>query len=127
MMDLTTTLMYLGVPIQVKLHVWGQESVVTSSMIPTSILSKRHHISSYQHVRELRTAEFTGFYWKDGKANLADILSKHWEFASMWPHLKPLLFWRGDTKVATTSKRRVLQFQPTIHPVIQPMEVAILA
>ena len=28
---------------------------------------------------------------------LLDILSKHWEFASIWHLLKPILFWKGDT------------------------------
>ena len=34
---------------------------------------------------------------KDGKSNPADILSNHWEFVNIWPLLKPLLFWKGDT------------------------------
>ena len=29
--------------------------------------------------------------------NPADILSKHWDYASVWSQLKPLLFWIGDT------------------------------
>ena len=37
------------------------------------------------------------FIWKDGKTNPADILSKHWEFPQIWPLLKPLLFWTGET------------------------------
>ena len=34
---------------------------------------------------------------KDGKMDPADILSKHWEFPQIWPLLKPLLFWSGET------------------------------
>ena len=37
-------------------------------------------------------AGYLQFNWKDGKSNPANILSKHWEFASIWPQLKPLLF-----------------------------------
>ena len=29
--------------------------------------------------------------------NPTSTLSKHWEFANIWPLLKPLLFWKGDT------------------------------
>ena len=28
---------------------------------------------------------------------LADILSKHWDYSSVWPVLQPLLHWQGDT------------------------------
>jgi hypothetical protein len=33
-----------------------------------------------------------------GKLNPADILSKHWDYTSIWKVLKPLMFWQGDTK-----------------------------
>jgi hypothetical protein len=33
-----------------------------------------------------------------GIANPADALSKHWGFASVWPVLKPLLYWKGNTQ-----------------------------
>ena len=39
-----------------------------------------------------------GFYHIPGENNPADILSKHWGFATVWPLLKPLLFWKGETK-----------------------------
>ena len=29
--------------------------------------------------------------------NPTNTLSKHWKYASVWPLLKPLLFWKGDT------------------------------
>ena len=32
-----------------------------------------------------------------GKLNPADILSKHWSYATVWPVLRPLLFWMGNT------------------------------
>ena len=100
------TLMYLGVPIKSKSSMFkDNKSVVTSSMILISILSKRHHISSYHHIREAIASKFIGFYWNDGKDNLADILSKLWQFASIWPLLKPLLFWRGDTKEADNQQK----------------------
>ena len=31
------------------------------------------------------------------ESNHTNTLSKHWKFANIWPQLKPLLFWKGDT------------------------------
>ena len=96
--DIRTTLRYLGVPIRDKSYMFGDNrSVVTSSTIPNSTISKSHHLASYHRVREAIAAKFISFHWKDGKSNPADILSKHWEFATVWPMLKPILFWRGET------------------------------
>ena len=96
--DIRTTLRYLGVPIRDKSYMFGDNrSVVTSSTIPNSTISKRHHLASYHRVREAIAAKFISFHWKDGKSNPADILSKHWEFATVWPLLKTILFWRGET------------------------------
>jgi hypothetical protein len=38
------------------------------------------------------------FHHVHGKLNPADILSKHWDYMSIWKVLKPLMFWQGDTK-----------------------------
>ena len=96
--DLRYTPMYLGVPITSKSFMFGDnKSVITSSTIPLSLLSKRHHISAYHRVREAIALKYLMFIWKDGKTNPADILSKHWEFPQILPLLKPLLFWRGET------------------------------
>ena len=76
--DIRTTLRYLGVPIRDKSYMFGDNrSVVTSSTIPNSTISKRHHLASYHRVREAIAAKFISFHWKDGKSNPADILSKH--------------------------------------------------
>jgi hypothetical protein len=32
-----------------------------------------------------------------GPINPADILSKHWGYQQVWPTLKPIMFWKGDT------------------------------
>ena len=96
--DIRTTLRYLGVPIRDKSYMFGDKrSVVTSSTIPNSTIFKRHHLASYHRVREAIAAKYISFHWKDGKSNPADILSKHWEFATVCPMLKPILFWRGET------------------------------
>ena len=68
------------------------KSVVDSASIPTSALSKKSTLASYHRVREVIAAEYLRFNWTHGKENSADIMSKHLEFASIWPLLKPLLF-----------------------------------
>jgi hypothetical protein len=37
------------------------------------------------------------FHHIPGPMNAADILSKHWGYQQVWPMLKPLMFWEGDT------------------------------
>ena len=72
--DLRHTLMYLGVPIRSKSYMFGDnKSVVDSSSIPTSTLSKKSTLSSYHRVREAVAAGYLQFNWKDGKSNPADI------------------------------------------------------
>jgi hypothetical protein len=96
--DLRLTLRYLGVPIRPKSYMFGDnESVTISCTVPSSPLKKRHHALAYHRVREAIAAGFLAFYHVNGDKNPADILSKHWAFLKVWPLLKPLLFWRGET------------------------------
>ena len=83
-------------------HDLGTGKAVTAvlhflNQTPINAYSKRHHLVSYHRVKEAIAAKYISFHWEDGKSNPADILSKHWEFATMWPMLKPILFWRGET------------------------------
>ena len=83
-------------------HDLGTGKAVTAvlhflNQTPIDAYSKRHHLVSYHRVKEAIAAKYISFHWEDGKSNPADILSKHWEFATMWPMLKPILFWRGET------------------------------
>jgi hypothetical protein len=48
-------------------------------------------------VREAIAAELIHFSHIPGDCNPADILSKHWGYSNVWPMLKPLLFYEGDT------------------------------
>ena len=115
--DIRTTLRYLGVPIRDKSYMFGNnKSVVTSSTIPNSTISKRHHLASYHRVREAIPAKFISFHWKDGKSNPADILSKHWEFATVWPMLRPILFWRGETATQLKGSDRIPSTTPGAEP-----------
>ena len=97
-------------PIRDKSYMFGDnESVTISCTVPQSPLKKRHHALSYHRVREAIAAGYLAFYHIDGSKNPADILSKHWAFVKVWPMLKSLLFWRGETieipgTVATSKK-----------------------
>ena len=73
------------------------ETVVNTASIPHSKLHKRHNILSYHRTREAIAAKILRFYHIAGTQNPADILSKHWDYNSVWPVLRPLLFWEGDT------------------------------
>ena len=98
--------MYLGVPVRSNSYMFhGNKSVVDSASIPTSTLSKESILASYHRVREVIDSGYLQFNWKDGKSNPADILSKHWEFAKIWPLLKILLFWKGDTHELTAKTK----------------------
>lgn len=96
---LRITLRYLGVRIEESSFLFGDnESVVKSSTVPHSLLSKRHHALSYHTVREAIAAGFVEFHHIPGTENPADILSKHWGHAQVYHHLlKPIMFYRGDT------------------------------
>ena len=63
--DLRTTLRYLGVPVNGESFMFGDnQSVVTSSTIPHSALNKRHNALSYHRVREAVAAGIIRFYHK---------------------------------------------------------------
>jgi len=109
--DLRTTFRYLGVPIETPAYMFGDnESVVNSASVPQAKLHKRHTAISFHRVREAIASGMVRFWHIAGAANPADILSKHWDYASVWPQLKTLLFWQGNTapladKVAPKKKK----------------------
>ena len=97
-MELRHTLRYLGVPINGKSYMFGDnESVVNSSMHPHAKLHKRHTMLSFHRVRQAIAHKILAFFHIDGKINPADMVSKHWSHSDIWPQLQPLMFWRGDT------------------------------
>jgi hypothetical protein len=97
--DLRTTLRYLGVTANNKSFMFeDNQAVVTNSSIPLSSLNKRHNALAYHCVREMIAAKIVGYYWIDGEKNPADVVSKHWSYPQVWYLLKPLLFYSGDTK-----------------------------
>ena len=77
---------------------FGDNKTVTDSSInPASKLNKRHVILSYHRVCEAIAAEILYFTFIHGKDNPANIVSKAWGYSSIWPMLKTLVFWEGDT------------------------------
>ena len=107
----------LEFPSETRVTCFGDNrSVVTSSTIPNSTISKRHHLASYHRFREAIAAKYISFHWKDGKSNPADILSKHWEFSTVWPMLRLILFWRGETATQLKGSDRIPSTTPGAEP-----------
>ena len=103
--DLRLTLRYLGVPVDTHTYMFGDnQSVITSSTIPHSLLAKRHNALSYHQVREAIAAKIVKFFHIEGTTNPADILSKHCGHPQMWPHVRPLLFYSGETSDIPNAK-----------------------
>ena len=102
-------------------HDLGTGKAVTAvlhflNQTPIDAYSKRHHLVSYHRVNEAIAAKYISFHWEDGKSNPADILSKHWEFATMWAMLKPILFWRGATATQLKGSDRIPSTTPGAEP-----------
>ena len=83
---------------------------------PIDAYSKRHHLVSYHRVKEAIALKYLSFHWKDDISNPADILSKHWEFATVWPMLKHILFWRGETATQLKGSDRIPSTTPGAEP-----------
>ena len=71
-------------------------AVVDSAPLPHSRLAKRHNALAYHKSRVAIAAGVCKHHHMSGATNPADMLSKHWDHASIWTTLKPILFWRGD-------------------------------
>ena len=96
--DLRLTLRYLGVPVNGPSYMFGDnKTVVDTASVPHGKLQKRHNALSFHRTRFAIAAGILTFHHIPGKRNPADILSKHWDFPSVWPMLRPILFTRGDT------------------------------
>ena len=103
--ELRLTLRYLGVPLNEKAYMFGDnKSVVDSSSRPHAKLHKRHTALSFHRVREAIASKMLCFTFINGNINPADILSKHWSNHKVWPMLQSLLFWEGDTLDAVPDK-----------------------
>jgi hypothetical protein len=96
--DLRIVLRDMGVPIDGPSWLLGDnQSVITSSTIPQSMLSKRHNALAYHRVRAAVAAGVLNFCKIDGAENVADIMTKFLPYVTFWPLIEPLLFWKGET------------------------------
>ena len=103
---------YLGAKVTPHVYLFGDNaSVVQSGSIPHSRLNKRHIALSYHFVREAIASGLLKFGHIPGEDNAADILSKHWSYAKIWPMLQPLLFFEGNT-IHTLYKTKNLKSLP---------------
>ena len=92
------TLQYLGVPIQQSAYLFGDnEAVVTSGTVPHSRLNKRHTALAYHYTREAVASKMVIFHHIPGVINPSDILSKHWGHSQIYPMLRPIMYYHGDT------------------------------
>ena len=73
------------------------ESVVNTAARPEGRLLKRHNALAYHRTREAIAADILQFYHVAGDTNPADICNKHWDYASIWKTLQPIMFWTGNT------------------------------
>jgi hypothetical protein len=93
--DLRSTLRYLGVPVKEKNYMFGDNKLVVDSSNGPHV-HKRHTMLSFHRVREAIASGIVRFYFIPGEINPADILSKLWGYTQIKEHLKSLLFWNGD-------------------------------
>ena len=104
-LDLRITLRYMGVPIDGKAWLFGDnESVLKSSIIPASTLCKRHNALSYHTVRAAIAAGIVSFQHIPGEDNIADIMTKHLEPRVLEPLIQPYLMWQGPLRKKTKVK-----------------------
>ena len=94
--DIRTTLRYMGIPLDGPAWLFGDnQSVISSSTIPSSVLKKRHNALSYHTVRAAIASGYVKFSHVKGEDNPADILTKYLEPYKVEKITKPLLFWQG--------------------------------
>jgi hypothetical protein len=96
---LQLTLQYLGVKIETSSYMFGEKkSVVKSATLPQLQLGKQHHALAYHFTKEVIAARMVVFnHTPSEELNVADNLSKHWGHSQVYPLLKPILFYQGDT------------------------------
>ena len=98
LIDLRYTLHSFGAPLDGPAWLFGDnKSVVTSSTIPHSNLSKRWNALSCHRVREAIAGGWLRFEHIPGTENASDILTKPLAWAGLCVFVEPLLLWKGDT------------------------------
>jgi hypothetical protein len=96
--DQIVDLRYLGIPIQEKSYIFGDNKTIINALsTPHAKLHKRHNALSFHRVQEAVASKYVTIFHLPGEYNPADILSKHWAYASVWQTMNALLFASGDT------------------------------
>ena len=97
-----------------------EESIPTETSQFLTVFNKTiHHeddSSDEKSVIEIKSPQENGEQEIGKQSNPADILSKHWEFATVWPLLKPILFWRGETATQLKGSDRIPSTTPGAEP-----------
>ena len=97
LIDIRYTLRSFGVPLDGEAWLFGDnKSVVTSSTIPHSTLSKRWNALSYHKVREAVAGGWLRFEHIPGPDNPADIFTKPLPWHLLKVFVEPLLMWKGS-------------------------------
>ena len=73
------------------------KSMVNSSVTPNRKIHKHDIALPFHPVRESIASGIVTYQFIHGKHDLAHFLSKHWVHDDIWPTLKTILFWTGDT------------------------------
>ena len=99
--DLGNTLRYLGLNLQDKCYVSGDnKSMINSSTVPYARLHKQNNILSYHYVRSTLAAGYINLIHIPSQSNTIDIVSKYWGYQSVWKNiLQPIFHWSGYTKI----------------------------
>jgi hypothetical protein len=96
--DLVFTLKSIGVPVEEPVWMFGDnQSVVTSSTIQHSVLSKRWVALSYHRVRAAIAHKIIRFCHVDTKNNASDVGTKALGRMDFHALIDPMLFTYGDT------------------------------
>ena len=102
------------------------ETVVNTASEPHGKLHKRHNALSFHRTRFAIAAGIVRLHHVRGTHNPADILTKHWEYASAREVLKLLLFWHADTDelVKEEDKSLVPAVTPPLNKPVFPERAA---
>ena len=84
------------------------KAMVDSSMLPEGQLTKRSVALAFHRVREMIAAKALYCFHIPGTVNVSDCMTKPLSRRPFWYHVKPVLFWAGDTiecHVSRTNQR----------------------
>ena len=95
-------------------------SMVTSTPLSHSTLTKYHNILAFHRVREAIAAKLMAFYLIQSAYNLSDMHTKHWDHPTVYPMILKILITRGNI---TLIPREATQEIEKENLIIQPGKV----